>query len=182
MTAGTLTSVKLTEAYLVRMDEIDSAGPDCAQLLSGTRMPSALRSDGQGAHGWKSARADAWNSRAGQRQHRHRRPHDDHGRIAGVGRHSRLRATRSSSSACAPPAPSSSAKQTSANGRISVRRARPAAGVAAAGRHAIRTCSIAIRADRARAPARPLPQALRRSAWARKQMDRSSARRRFAAS
>ena len=61
----------------------------------------------------------------------------------------RRRATRPSPSSCAPRARSSSARRTSASGRTSAPRIRPAAGVGAAARRAIRTRSIARRPARA---------------------------------
>ena len=86
----------------------------------------------QGAEGQGAARPAARRPRPRQGQHRHRRQDGDHRRLAGPGRRRSRRRTPSSSSGCARPAPSCSARRTSASGPTSAPTARPAAGAAAA--------------------------------------------------
>ena len=90
MAQDELTSQALTEGYLRRIAELDQAGPNLRAVIEvnpdAVDIAAALDAERRGAG---PARTAARHSHPDQGQHRHGRPHADHGRLAGAGRRSR---------------------------------------------------------------------------------------------
>ena len=86
MRTGRWSARAIAEKYLARIDAIDRGRPARGDRdQPGRRSRSPTRLDAERKAGGP-ARAAARHPGADQGQHRHRRPHDDHRRIAGAGR------------------------------------------------------------------------------------------------
>ena len=183
MASGAAHGATHRELYLARIAALDRTGPQLRSVIE--TNPDALAiADALDAErkGEGAARPAARHPGAAQGQHRHRRPHDDHRRLARA---------RGLAAAARRPRRRPAARgrrrhprqdQPLASGRTSARRARRRAGAAAAASAATRTRSTATRAARARARAPPSRRTSPRSRSAPRPTARSSARRRPAAS
>ena len=135
MASGKYTARALADAYLARIAAMDKAGPALNSVIE--LNPDALdiaraldeRAPRQGA-----ARAAARHPGADQGQHRHRRPHGHHGRLAGAGRLRRPRGTPFVARGCAQAGAVILGKTNLSEWANFRSTARPAAGAAAAGR------------------------------------------------
>ena len=86
ITSGKFTARSLTQKYMARIEEIDRRGPAVNSVIELNPDALAIAASARpGAQGQGRARPAARDSRPDQGQHRHRRPHADHGRIAGAG-------------------------------------------------------------------------------------------------
>ena len=140
-----LKSVQLTQFYLHRIKKLNPL-LNAVITVSPTALADARAADKARKRGVASAAARDPGDRQGQRRHDR---HADDRRLVGA-RRQHARATRSSSSGCAPPARSSSPRPTCRSGRTSGPRRRRAAGAASAARPTWPTSSTATRAARAR--------------------------------
>ena len=85
MASGRITARALTQAYLARIEALDRRGPELRSVIE--INPDALAiADGarRRAQGERAARPAARHPGPAQGQHRHRRPHDHHRRLAGA--------------------------------------------------------------------------------------------------
>ena len=183
MESGELTARGLAEMYLERIETLDKAGRALNAVIEvnpdALAIADALDAERE-AQG--PARPAARHPGHAQGQHRHRRPHEDHRRLAGPGGLDRAAGFHRRAQAARRRARSSWARPTSASGPTSARRARPAAGAAGAGRRATPMPWTATPA--APAPARrwPWPPTCAPRPSAPRPTARSSARRRPTAS
>ena len=102
MQSGQETSRSLVDKYLARIEAVDRSGPALHSVIEiNPDAPTIADQLDAERKARRVARAAARHPDSAQGQHRHRRSHDDDGRVAGAGgRRSRPR-TRSSSRGCA---------------------------------------------------------------------------------
>ena len=132
---GSLTAHGLAEPYLARIEALDRAAAPTLRSVIESNPDALAIADGarRGAQGGKGPRGPLHGIPVLIKDNIDTaRPDDDHGGLAGARGIGRRRGTRSWSSGCARRARSSSARRTSASGRTSARRTRPAAGAGAA--------------------------------------------------
>ena len=104
MASGELSARQLVEAYLERIEAIDRRRTDAAQRARDqSGCARDCRRARHGARRGTRSRPAARHAHPAQGQHRHRRSHADHGRVAGAARTRTSRPTRPSSPGCGTP-------------------------------------------------------------------------------